>query len=145
MAVAFEVDRRSDIASLPSTRLAAFMDLAGETFKPSTACRLLQIQDEGGLYQLLTTDYVLSQEQLDVVNGLYAVAAAAWHESNGNWREARARLTKRVPGLIKDPRNPSCPERSILETIADGDLEQVLSVMNYQVGDFNPDVIAKDS
>ena len=46
--------------------------------------------------------------------------------------------------LIKDPADSSSPERSILKAVTDGDLEQVLSIADYQVGDFNSDVTAKD-
>lgn len=141
---AYEVGRRKYIVSLPSTRLAAFMSLCGERLKPPTICRLLGM-DEGELYQVFTTSYSLSQEQQEVIDKLYAVGAAAWHDSNGDWRKARARLTKKSHMLIKDPTDSSSPERSILEAVADGDLDQVISVMDYQLGDFNSDVTAKDS
>jgi hypothetical protein len=140
---AYEVGRRRYLAALPATRLAAFMSLAGEGLKTSTVCELLKV-DEGELYRLFTNGYNLSQEQLDLINGLYTIGSAAWHESNGNWREARARLTKKSHMLIKDPADSSSPERSILKAVTDGDLEQVLSIADYQVGDFNSDVTAKD-
>jgi hypothetical protein len=87
----------------------------------------------------------MSQEQLEVIDGLYAVSAVAYHESNGDWRKARERLTKKSPRLIKDPSDPLSPERSMIEAITDGDMEKAISVMDYLVGDFNPDVTAKDS
>jgi hypothetical protein len=134
---AFEVDRRRDIASLPATRLTAFMDLAGAKLKDSVVCRLLGMADEGELYQLVTGNYTLSQQQEEVINGLYAIGAEAVKESGRNGRKARAKLFKRTDKLIKDSTDPSSTERSIMEAIADGDLDMVLSMMNYQLGDFN--------
>jgi hypothetical protein len=145
-ATAFEVDRRSDIASVPAIKLDAAMRLAGQrALKDATVCRLLNI-DEGQLYQFwISPSYELTQEQEEIINELYAVGAAAWHESNGDLKKARARLNKKSHRLIKDPSNPSCSERSILEAIADGDIKQVISVMDYLLGDFNPEVISRDS
>ncbi|MGA2967846.1 MAG: hypothetical protein ABSD69_01570 [Candidatus Levyibacteriota bacterium] len=136
-AVAFEVDRRRDIASLAAARLSGFMNLVGQrALKDATVCKLLGI-DEGQLFQLFTTGFDLSQAQVEVIDGLYAVGAAAMHESHKNPKDARARLNRRIPDLIKDPNDPSSPERSALEAIVQGDLEQVLSVMDRELGDFD--------
>jgi hypothetical protein len=140
-AVAFEVDRRKDVASTPATRLAAAISLAGrQALKDATILKLLDMTDAEVEQLFKDREYPLSQQQIEVADGLYAVCAVAWHESNGNGREARGRLTKRVSTLRSDPNDPSSPERSILEAIAEGDMGLVHSVMDYQLGDFNPEV-----
>ena len=143
--IAYEVGRRERIASVAAIKLGGFMDLMKERFKPYQACALLGI-DEGQLFQFwINPNYELTQEQLDVINKTYTLGAGAMHESNNNKAEARRRLTTPMKDLRVDPTDPASPERSVLQAIIDGDLDLAISVMDYQIGDFNLDVTAKDS
>jgi hypothetical protein len=143
--IAYEVGQRKRIASMPATRLGGFMELMRDKFKPSQACALLGI-DEGQLYQLwISPSYELTQEQLDIINKLYSLGAGAMHESNRNRTEARRRLTTPMNSLRVNPTNPSSPERSVIGAIIAGDLDLAISVMDYQIGDFNPEIISRDS
>lgn len=141
----YEVGRRERIASVAAVKLGGFMDLMRERFKPSAACTLLEI-DGGQLFQFwINPDYEITQKQLDVINKIYTLGAGAMHESNKHKAEARRRLTTPMKDLRADPTDPSSPERSILQAIIAGDLDLAISVMDYQIGDFNPKVTAKDS
>jgi hypothetical protein len=143
--IAYEVGRRERIASVSAVKLGGFMDLMRERFKPYQVCALLGI-DEGQLYQFwINPNYELTQEQLDAINKIYTLGAGAMHESNKNRTEARRRLTTPMDSLRTDPTSPSSPERSVIQAIIDGDLDLALSVMDYQIGDFNPEVITRDS
>jgi hypothetical protein len=142
---AYEVGQRKRIASMPATRLGGFMELMRDKFKPYQACALLGI-DEGQLYEFwLSPNYDLTQEQLDIINKLYALGAGAMHESNRNRPEARRRLTTPMDSLRTDRTDPTSPERSVIEAAIAGDLDLAISVMDYQIGDVNLGIISRDS
>lgn len=136
-----EVVNRSDVARGYDTRLSAFLTLSEPHLGIPAACHLIGI-DEGQMYQLLTCRRPVPAEAEEIIGKLYAIGAMVWKECaefEGNFQErifaAREKLTAPTRSLRKNPRDPSSPDRSIIQAIKDGDVDRVLLMADIQLGD----------
>jgi hypothetical protein len=136
-----EVFNRRGIAHGDGTRLSAFLALSEPHLGIPATSQLIGI-DEGQMYELLTSGKPVPPETEEIIGKLYAIGAMVWEECaefKGNFERrvlaAREKLTTPTFHLKKDPRDPSSPDRSIIQAIKDGDLERVLSMADYQLGD----------
>lgn len=138
--VKIEVLSRTDKAPDLGTKLGGFMYLAEPWLTTSKASSLVGI-DEGQMYQLMLGQGTIPPEAESIINGLYTVGALIVRECTGieevhaKLRAARAKLTRPLSTLRRDPEDPSSKDRSIMVAIKDGDLEKVLSMADFQLGD----------